>query len=511
MLGTGGCRVFLALLLALWLVGTESALPFGSYYPKHLLANKLKLGKKIKIDGKLDDPAWGDDFCSWYNNSFVDITKHNSTAENTVPIEFQSKVGLRWDSGFLYVGAVVNEPFVYGTITGHNKVAPYHDNDFEVFIDVSGTTEYYKEYEMNFLNSTYDVNWGVPDGDGLSCDKSAGRDAPYLPVCVNTSFPGYTGNWTMRGSNGSGLRTATYAPPGTFSKYLGGNFWSVEIAFPIRQSKDPGASHGGLLDTDSASNSYSKYDPNLPNIDAPNLPRYWWIDFARAEHPRRYTYRDQFSKYCPLNCSNLSGFTAALKNPNGTECVILQRENPTLLGSDPVYGCYWEWVFQDLGPANAYMHRPQEWAIVEFVDNGMFQEKTKPCKNIEFVGRHAVKVIHSAQKEFFALKASFADTLTELLSEKYCSLPSCNLDDLKLLEARDDVFVNTSFNVTANATHLTKQCTSRPCYTATVDVQIARDGQEEMYSYSTSVNENLLVKVDHSSLGRDKVKGYVCL
>ena len=50
---------------------------------------------------------------------------------------------------------------MYGTLVGHNVVAPYHDNDFEVFIDVSGTGEYYKEYEMNALNATYDINWGV--------------------------------------------------------------------------------------------------------------------------------------------------------------------------------------------------------------------------------------------------------------------------------------------------------------------------------------------------------------
>jgi len=53
----------------------------------------------------------------------------------------------------------MKEPFIYGNITGHNIQAPYHDNDFEVFVDVSGTTEYYKEFEMNVLNATYDVNW----------------------------------------------------------------------------------------------------------------------------------------------------------------------------------------------------------------------------------------------------------------------------------------------------------------------------------------------------------------
>ena len=54
-----------------------------------------------------------------------------------------------YDDNFLYIGAKIFEPFQYGKITGHNIQAPYHDNDFEVFIDVSGTTEYYKEFEMD--------------------------------------------------------------------------------------------------------------------------------------------------------------------------------------------------------------------------------------------------------------------------------------------------------------------------------------------------------------------------
>ena len=59
---------------------------------------------------------------------------------------------------------------------------------------MSGTTQYYKEFEMSARNATYDVLWGVPDGAGLSCS-----DTPdgIVPVCVNTSFPGYAGSWTM--------------------------------------------------------------------------------------------------------------------------------------------------------------------------------------------------------------------------------------------------------------------------------------------------------------------------
>ena len=100
------------------------------------------------------------------------------------------------------------------------------DADFEVFIDVSGSTQYYKvsdtrcsylppishhpptpqEFEMNANNATYDVMWGVPDGAGLNCSR-AGQHS-YLPTCVNTSFPGYAGSWTMAGTAG-GLRTST--------------------------------------------------------------------------------------------------------------------------------------------------------------------------------------------------------------------------------------------------------------------------------------------------------------
>ena len=51
---------------------------------------------------------------------------------------------------------------------GHNAHAPYSpDNDFEVFIDVSGTTQYYVEFEMSLQNATYDIKWGKPD---QACD-----------------------------------------------------------------------------------------------------------------------------------------------------------------------------------------------------------------------------------------------------------------------------------------------------------------------------------------------------
>ena len=132
-----------------------TAWKFAQYYPRHYVNLKLQSHEHIVVDGRLDDVAW--DAADW-TEDFVDITHHNDSALNAVPRAFQTRVKMRWDADYLYIGAELNEPFLFGNITGHNLVAPYHDNDFEVFIDVSSSTHYYKEYEMNMLNATYDIN-----------------------------------------------------------------------------------------------------------------------------------------------------------------------------------------------------------------------------------------------------------------------------------------------------------------------------------------------------------------
>jgi|EP01043_Picozoa_sp_COSAG02_P037180 hypothetical protein len=173
-------------------------------------------------------------------------------------------------------------------------MVPLHGRgqDFEIFIDVSGTTQYYMEYEMSAQNATYDIKWGKPDGTPLKCDNT-GASWPALPTCVNTSFPGYNGNWTMvtklhPGPMKERLGTRNTMPalmnssltPGTrgttawpvpaedtgmvtatsWETYEHYSFpysqWSAEIRFPIRQTPnywtEAGGypvSHGGLTDS----------------------------------------------------------------------------------------------------------------------------------------------------------------------------------------------------------------------------------------------------------------------
>lgn len=64
----------------------------------------------------------------------------------------------------------------------------------------------------------------------------------------------------------------------------------MEIAFPIHPGVTDGVAHGGLLSADPYTD-YGMFDPGLGGGGAggSGRPVYWWIDFARAEHPRKYT------------------------------------------------------------------------------------------------------------------------------------------------------------------------------------------------------------------------------
>jgi hypothetical protein len=61
-----------------------------------------------------------------------------------------------WDDHFFYVAAELEEPDVWARIRQHDAVI-FHDNDFEVFIDPDGDTHNYTEYEMNALNTFWDL------------------------------------------------------------------------------------------------------------------------------------------------------------------------------------------------------------------------------------------------------------------------------------------------------------------------------------------------------------------
>ncbi len=111
----------------------------------------------IKIDGRLDDQSWGS--APW-TDAFVDILGAAGPAPR-----FVTRAKMLWDNEYLYVGALLEEPHVWGTLTKHDSTI-FHDNDFEVFIDPDGDNHEYYEIEINALNTEWDLFLKKPYRDG---------------------------------------------------------------------------------------------------------------------------------------------------------------------------------------------------------------------------------------------------------------------------------------------------------------------------------------------------------
>lgn len=109
-----------------------------------------------------------------------------------------------WDDRFLYIGAELVEPHVWGRVTQRDAVV-YHDNDFEVFIDPDGDGRDYFEFEVNALNTVFD----------LLLRRSYRHGGPAVHA------------WDL-----AGLRTAVFVD-GTLNEPRDvDRGWSVEMALP---------------------------------------------------------------------------------------------------------------------------------------------------------------------------------------------------------------------------------------------------------------------------------------
>ena len=102
----------------------------------------------IQIDGRLDDEAWK---AAPWTDAFVDIQ-----GDVRPRPRFQTQAKMLWDDTYFYVGALLEEPHVWGTLTKHDSVI-FQDNDFEIFIDPDGDNQEYYEIEINALNTEWDL------------------------------------------------------------------------------------------------------------------------------------------------------------------------------------------------------------------------------------------------------------------------------------------------------------------------------------------------------------------
>jgi transglutaminase-like putative cysteine protease len=123
--------------------------------PKNYLCPRAT--SPMVIDGKLEDPAWA---AAAWTDDFVDIQ-----GEAKPKPRLRTRAKMLWDDDYLYLAAEIEEPHVWATLTHHDSVI-FRDPDFEVFLDPQGETQPYYEFEMNALNTTWDLLLNKPYLDG---------------------------------------------------------------------------------------------------------------------------------------------------------------------------------------------------------------------------------------------------------------------------------------------------------------------------------------------------------
>jgi len=145
----------------------------------------------IKIDGVIDAAAWS---AAPWTSDFVDIE-----GEIRPSPRFRTRVKMLWDDEYLYIAAEMEEPHVWATLTEHDSVI-FQDPDFEVFIDPKGTTQPYYEFEMNALNTTWDLQLDKPYMDNGKPDNSweipGAKTAVHIDGTLNDPFDTDKG-WTV--------------------------------------------------------------------------------------------------------------------------------------------------------------------------------------------------------------------------------------------------------------------------------------------------------------------------
>ncbi len=168
--------------------------PRGFVMPRHYVC--MKAEEALTIDGKLDEASWQK--AAW-TDPHVDI----EGVMRPVKPYYETRTKMLWDDKYLYVAADMEDEHVWGTLTERNAVI-FNDNDYEVFIDPDGDSHNYYEFEMNALNTVWNLH----------------LTKPYK----------HAGQWKVREMPGqkSGVHVlGTLNDPTDIDKG-----WTVEIAFP---------------------------------------------------------------------------------------------------------------------------------------------------------------------------------------------------------------------------------------------------------------------------------------
>jgi hypothetical protein len=143
------------------------------------------------IDGDINDEVWKNaDWTVQFQDIEGDTKPHPA---------LQTQVKMLWDDSCLYIAAQLQEPNVWAYLKRHDAVI-FHDNDFEVFINPKNTTHQYFEFEVNAINTIFDLFLNKPYrdfGEAMSSWDAQGlRTAVKVQGTLNDPKDTDTG-WTV--------------------------------------------------------------------------------------------------------------------------------------------------------------------------------------------------------------------------------------------------------------------------------------------------------------------------
>ncbi|NLR94161.1 carbohydrate-binding family 9-like protein [Flammeovirga agarivorans] len=197
---------------------------FAQVYPTPESYLCYSTSEPIEVDGVLDEEDW--EKAEW-SKLFVDIEGDKQPA----PL-FETKMKMLWDKDYLYIAAELIEPHLWSTIEERDAVI-YQDNDFEVFINPNPNSHQYYEFEMNLLNTVWDLMMTKPYRDGGS----------------------YMNAWHIEGLKSAVKLYGTINDPSDID-----DKWTLEIAFP-----------------------WAVLAQEKPVLIYPEEGRRWRINFSRVE------------------------------------------------------------------------------------------------------------------------------------------------------------------------------------------------------------------------------------
>jgi hypothetical protein len=112
--------------------------------PKSYIA--YHTNETMEIDGMAKEKSWNQ--VQW-TDDFIDI-------EGVKKPTYRTRMKMMWDDAHFYFYIELEEPHIWGDITQRDAII-FYNNDFEIFIDPDGDTHNYYEFEMNVLNTVWDL------------------------------------------------------------------------------------------------------------------------------------------------------------------------------------------------------------------------------------------------------------------------------------------------------------------------------------------------------------------